>query len=243
MAAPASNQAKLAAMVASGMGKQQAQTVLNKAIASGKYVPAAAPVKPPMNTSGLNYQNIRDAQGTPQQQAVQDAYNKGVTPVSTLPQDMTAPELAGTTIDWTLEGDPVYGAAMTSGFSAFNAARANAMAEKQNTETQLAGQRKQLDVNATESRRRLAGNYAARGMAGGAAGALTLAEAQENARQIAAQTDIKDQISTLNANYLANYGDATAKNYDWTGTLIGQQYKTQAAQAAISAQLAKYGAI
>lgn len=239
MAAPASNQAKLASMVASGMGKKQAQTVLANAISSGKYVPASAPAAP-KNTSGLTYQDIRDAQGTSQQQAVQDKYNAGVTPVTTMPaaQDQ---EFQG--ISWTLEGDPVYNAAMTAGASQFNYARANALAGKQNTETGLATERKQLDANAAESRRRLAGNYAARGMAGGAAGALTLAEAQQNARQVAAQTDIKDQISSLNMQFLENYGDVNAKGYDWTGTLAGQQYKTQAAQAAIQAQLAKYGAV
>jgi hypothetical protein len=84
-------------------------------------------------------------------------------------------------------------------------------------------------------------------MAGGAAGALTLAEQQANAKQISAQTSIKDQISALNANYLENYGNANQtdaagnKNFDWTSTLVGQNYKTQAAQNALTAQLARMG--
>lgn len=139
---------------------------------------------------------------------------------------------------WTLEGDPVYQQALASGQAQFNYARSNALAEKQNTETGLAGQRKSLDVNSAEARRRTAGNYAARGMAGGAAGALTMAEARANAEQIASRTSIADQISALNQNYLANYGDTGS---DWLGTLTGQQYKTQAAQAAITNRLAQYG--
>lgn len=139
---------------------------------------------------------------------------------------------------WTLEGDPVYQQAIAAGQAQFNYARSNALAEKQNTETGLAGQRKSLDVNATEARRRTAGNYAARGMAGGAAGALSQAEARANAEQIAARTSIADQISALNQNYLANYG---AEGSDWLGTLTGQQYRTQAAQAAITNRLAQYG--
>jgi len=142
---------------------------------------------------------------------------------------------------YSLESDPVYQAAMASGQSQFNAARAAAMANKNTQEMQLSNERRNLDLNATEARRRTAGNYAARGMAGGAAGALTLAEMQANAKQITAQTDIKDQIASLNQNYLENYGNQNQAGYDWTGTLIGQNYKTQAAQNALTAQLAKMG--
>ena len=150
---------------------------------------------------------------------------------------------------WTLEGDPLYQSALAAGKSAFTFAQAQALADKQNQETGAAQQRKSLDTNATESRRRLAGNYASRGMAGGAAGALSQAEARANAEQVAARTSITDQLTALNNQYLQNYGDINAKDpitgkstYDWTGTLDGQQYKTQAAQAAIQAQLARYGA-
>jgi hypothetical protein len=143
---------------------------------------------------------------------------------------------------YSLESDPVYQAAMASGQSQFNAARAAAMANKNTQEMQLGNQRRNLDVNATESRRRTAGNFAARGMAGGATGALTLAEMQANAQQITAQTDIKDQIASLNSSFLENYGNSAQPGYDWTGTLIGQNYKTAAAQAALNAQLARMGA-
>jgi hypothetical protein len=146
---------------------------------------------------------------------------------------------ANTPTPFTLESDPVYQAALASGKSAFSFAQAQALADKQNQETGAAQQRRQLDTSAAEGRRRLAGNYAARGMAGGAAGALSMAEARANAEQIAAQTSITDQISALNNQYLSNFGNAAAQGYDWTGTLAGSQYKTQAAQAALQAQLAR----
>jgi hypothetical protein len=152
---------------------------------------------------------------------------------------VTEPAVVGAA--YKLESDPVYQAAIQAGQSQFNTARAQAMAGKNSQEMQLGTQRKNLDANATEARRRTAGNYAARGMAGGATGALTLAEMEANARQITAQTDIKDQIAALNANYLETYGNAGQKDFDWTGTLIGQNYKTQAAQAALNAQLARMG--
>lgn len=144
---------------------------------------------------------------------------------------------------WALETDPLYSSAMAAGQAQFNYARNAALADKQTQELGLSNQRKALDTSATESRRRLAGNYAARGMAGGAAGALSLAEAQANAEQVAARTSIADQITALNNNFLQNYGDVTSANYDWTGTLTGQQYKTQAAQQALEAALARYGTV
>lgn len=148
---------------------------------------------------------------------------------------------------WTLEGDPLYQQGILQGQSQFNLARNKAMFDVNAQTAQTAQDRVALDANSTEARRRLAGNYAARGMAGGAAGALTLAEAEANAKQIAAQTSLKDKLAALNANFLENYGNvnqtdaAGNSTYDWTGTLAGQQYKTAAAQNAITAQLAKYG--
>jgi hypothetical protein len=159
-------------------------------------------------------------------------------------QPMISDATSGSTVvgdPYKLESDPTYQAAMQAGQSQFNTSRANSMASKNSQEMQLSNERRNLDKSSTESRRRLAGNFAARGMAGGATGALTLAEMEANAKQITAQTDIKDQIAALNANYLENYGNAAQPGYDWTGTLIGQNYKTQAAQAALTAQLAKMG--
>lgn len=141
---------------------------------------------------------------------------------------------------WTLESDPLYQMALAGGQSEFNYARNAALADKQTQESMAASERKNLDTGATEARRRLAGNYAARGMAGGAAGALSQAEARANAEQIAARTSIQNKIDALNQQFLSNYG---AVGSDWTGTLAGQQYKSQAAQQALSAQLARYGSI
>ena len=155
----------------------------------------------------------------------------------------TAGEPAITTPAWSLETDPLYSSAMAAGQAQFNYARNAALAEKQTQELGLSSQRKALDTSATEARRRTAGNYAARGMAGGAAGALSLAEARANAEQVASRTAIADQITALNNNFLQNYGDVTAANYDWTGTLTGQQYKTQAAQQAIEAALGRLGTV
>jgi hypothetical protein len=180
--------------------------------------------------------------GAPGSTNVTEGYKSGAVGYGTgdaapaAPVDLTTPTAAPA---WTLEGDPAYQAAMAAGQSKFNYARNAAMADKNAAELAAKGERQQLDVNATEGRRRLAGNYAARGMAGGAAGALTLAEAQANARQVAAQTSIKDKIAAVDMQFLENFG---AVGTDWTGTLVGQQYKTDAAQAAITAQLARLGA-
>lgn len=152
-------------------------------------------------------------------------------------QDMTPVDAAA---QWTLESDPLYQMALAGGQSEFNYARNAALADKQTQESMAAADRKSLDTGATESRRRLAGNYAARGMAGGAAGALSQAEARANAEQIAARTSIQNKLDMLNQQFLSNYG---ATGTDWTGTLAGQQYKSQAAQQALSAQLARYGSI
>lgn len=138
---------------------------------------------------------------------------------------------------WSLENDPVYKQAMAGGQSAFNLARARALAEKQNVQTDLAGAERDLERSAASSRERLAGNFAARGMAGGAYGALTRAEAQANARQIAAQTSLKDQMAAVNQQYLEQFG---ATGSDWTGTLAGQDYRNQAIQQTLGSLMPRY---
>jgi hypothetical protein len=138
---------------------------------------------------------------------------------------------------WSLESDPVYQQAIAGGQSAFNVARAQAMAQMQNQQTEAAQAEKEIGRNAASSRERLAGNYAARGMAGGAYGALTRAEAEANARQIAAQTSIKDQMAAVSQQYLSNFG---ATGSDWTGTLVGQDYRNQAIQQALGSLMPRY---
>jgi len=195
-------------------GEAGTPSALAAAQQTGSYVPSGAPLNDSFNRTSSKMTMVPEATSQP-------------------------PAVVGN--PYSLESDPVYQAAMNAGQSQFNLGRANALANKTTQEMELGNQRKNLDVNATEARRRTAGNYAARGMAGGAAGALTLAEQQANAKQIAAQTSIKDQIAALNANYLETYGNASQPNFDWTSTLVGQNYKTQAAQNALTAQLARMG--
>ena len=86
-------------------------------------------------------------------------------------------------------------------------------------------------------------------MAGGAAGALSQLKHVQTLNKLLHEPASQTNSLALNNQYLQNYGDASVKDpitgkstYDWTGTLTGQQYKTQAAQAAVQAQLARYGA-
>lgn len=139
---------------------------------------------------------------------------------------------------WKLESNPVYQQALAGGQSAFNRARATALADMQNQTTGANRQLANMKQSAAGSRRQLAGNFAARGMGRGAYGAYYRAQDQANAADVAAQTSVKDQLAALNQNFLANYG---AIGTDWTGTTVGQDYRNQAIQQAIAAQLARYG--
>lgn len=134
--------------------------------------------------------------------------------------------------------DPNYLAAIQQGQSGFNLDRMGALADKQMQETQLSRQRQNLDSSAAQSRRKLAGNYAARGMGRGKYGAQYRAMDMANADQIAAQTNIKDQIAALNRNFLSNYG---AVGTDWLGTRTGQGYQQNAIQQALMARLGSMG--
>lgn len=173
--------------------------------------------------------------------------NKISAPVDTTPKENIAEGTSAATDtikpptssakDWTLESDPIYQQAIAGGQSAFNVARAQALAEMQNRQTETAQAERELNRSAASSRERLAGNFAARGMAGGAYGALTRAEAEANARQIAAQTSLKDQMAAVSQQYLANFG---ATGTDWTGTLVGQDYRNQAIQQALSSIMPRY---
>jgi hypothetical protein len=176
---------------------------------------------------------IFDAQATQTANA-----NPTIQPVKA-PVAFTDPNAAPAAQPWTLEGDPNYQANLLAGKSQFNQNQFNAQADIQNQQTDLAQQQADLARNAAQNRKQLAGNYAARGMAGGAGGALTYAEAEANARQLAAQTSLSDQIAALNRNYSANYG---AAGTDWQGTLQGQNIVNQARQQAVQARLQAIGA-
>ena len=165
----------------------------------------------------------------------------GIQPIATI-QPLGTPKTftpSQTTTDgWQYQNDPTYQASLAAGESQFNFARNRDLAAMQQQEFQNQQQQQDLKKDSAEARRRLAGSYAARGMAGGSAGALALAEARANAEQIAAQTSLKDQITSLNQTFLQNYG---ATGGDWTGTLVGQQYKTSAIQDAVTARLKGMG--
>lgn len=131
--------------------------------------------------------------------------------------------------------DPVYLRQLGVAQGAFNNARTNALADK---ERETLYTNEELDARkptAEQARRRLAGNYAARGMAGGRSGALSRAEATQNAQELAARTTLRDKISELNRQFVANYG---AEGSDWLGTTAGAAAQSEALQAAINARLA-----
>jgi hypothetical protein len=139
---------------------------------------------------------------------------------------------------YSINSDPVYQQALSGGQSAFNRSRANALSDIQNQTTSANRQLAGMKQNAAGARRNLAGNFAARGMGRGAYGAYYRAQDQANAADITAQTSVKDQLASLNQNFLSNYG---AIGTDWTATTVGQDYRNQAIQQALAAQLARYG--
>jgi hypothetical protein len=69
-------------------------------------------------------------------------------------------------------------------------------------------------------------------------GALTAAESELNARQLAAQTSLVNQIAALNKNFNRNFG---AVGTDWRGTMAGQDFIASATQQALNQKLAGIG--
>lgn len=131
--------------------------------------------------------------------------------------------------------DPFYQQALAAAQSAFNLDRASALA---NTQYQQRGIQRQLEerIPAAEAeRRRLAGNFARRGMAGGRYGALTRAEAEVNARETALRTGLREQIAELNRQYISQFG---APGTDWMGTRRGFEAQQAAIQQALQNRLA-----
>jgi hypothetical protein len=161
-------------------------------------------------------------------------WNKPAADTAKVPSDYAS--------QWSLEKDPTYQFAIKGGQSAFNTARANALASLQNQQTSANRQLQNMKQQGAIDRRNLAGDFAARGMQGGTRGAYYRAQDQANAADIAAQTSIKDQLASLNNQFLQNYGDVNSENFDWTATLSGQDYKNQAIQQALASILSQYGA-
>lgn len=150
----------------------------------------------------------------------------------------TAPQ--ATQNNWNLENDPLYQSAMNAGQSSFNTARNKAKFELMNQQVAQQAALQAQNQQAALDRRNLAGNFAARGMQGGAHGAYAVAQDRANAALITAQTSTKDQLAALNQQYLSNYG---ADGTDWTATAEGQNYKNQAIQQALTALTNKYTAV
>ena len=130
--------------------------------------------------------------------------------------------------------DPFYQQALQGAQSQFNLARADAEASRQYEERGINRQLEDRRGTAEQARRRLAGNYAARGMGGGRAGALTRAEAETNARELTMRTGLREQIAELGRQFTSNFG---APGTDWLGTRAGMQAQQSALQQALQNRL------
>lgn len=237
MATTAEGQAKLRKMLAAGMGRQQA---LNMLIGAQKKTttPTYTPKEPVAPAEGWQWDEERggfkppaEAEGT---SVTVPESGKGQ---MTTPQGVTTPIAAAQQAQpqWNVYEDPVYQQQLQGAQSAFNRERINALSDKERATLGINQELTDRKSVAEESRRRLAGNFAARGMAGGRAGALSREEAQMNARELRLRTGLRDQISELNRQFVANYG---AKPEDWLGTTRGASAQQDAVQAAINARLA-----
>lgn len=149
--------------------------------------------------------------------------------------DVTGPSDAAAA--WSPESDPIYQQYMQRAQSQFNQARANALGTLQYQEEGINRALGEREATSEEARRRLAGNYARRGMMGGARGAYYQAQDRANARELARRTDLREQLSELNRQFVANYG---APGTDWLGTIRGQEVREDAIQAALNALIPQY---
>ena len=162
------------------------------------------------------------------------------TPTPPGPVEVTTPEPEPETEatpppEWTLEGDPFYQQALADAQAQFNLERIGAQGTKQYQEVGINRSLDERPATAEASRRRLAGNYAARGMGGGNSGALSRAEAESNARETTARTGLREQLSELNRQFVGQYG---ADGSDWLGTLRGQSARDTASNFALQNRLA-----
>lgn len=131
--------------------------------------------------------------------------------------------------------DPFYQQALQGAQSQFNMERTNALGTKAYEERAIQRELQGRPASAEAERRRLAGNFAARGMGGGRAGALTRAEAEVNAREVTARTGLREQMAELNRQFTSQFG---AEGTDWLGTARGSQAQQAAIQAALQNRLA-----
>jgi len=225
------------------------QNVINKSLATasapvaqkGVAIPSYA--KNPASTAMANAINAKIAPktSTPTQTQTTTTAPVQTTPAPAGPVQATQPasepvqQEAAPAPEWTLEGDPFYQQAIADAQAQFNLERINALGTKQYQEVGTNRQLEERKGTAESARRRLAGNYAARGMAGGGYGALSRAEAEQNARELTARTGLREQLSELNRQFVGQYG---AEGSDWLGTLRGQQARDAAANLALQNRLA-----
>lgn len=146
-----------------------------------------------------------------------------------------AAPVEATPAPYSVYDDPVYQQLLAQAQSAFNLDRINALANMQYEQRPIQRTLEMRPQQAEAERRRLAGNFAARGMAGGRAGVLTRAEAEVNAREIGARTGLREQIAELNRQFTANFG---AEGADWLGTRRGFEAQQAAIQQALQNRLA-----
>jgi hypothetical protein len=131
--------------------------------------------------------------------------------------------------------DPFYQQALQGAQSQFNLERIGALGTKAYQEMGINRELQGRPATAEAERRRLAGNYAARGMGGGRAGVLSRAEAEVNARELTARTGLREQMAELNRQFVGQFG---ADGSDWLGTLRGSQAQQAAIQTALQNRLA-----
>lgn len=153
-----------------------------------------------------------------------------INPVTFTPIEEAAPEPT----PYDVYSDPFYQQALAGAQSEFNLARADALASQQYQQRPIERQLEDRPGIAEEQRRRLAGNFAARGMAGGRYGALTRAEAEVNAREITNRTGLREQIAELGRQFTSRFG---AEGTDWLGTRAGMEAQQRAIQTALQNRL------
>lgn len=181
-------------------------------------VTEAPATKPPSTADGTTY--------APVQETVPEA-----TPVESEPTPTpTEPEPT----PYSVYDDPVYQQGLQDAQEQFNMERIAALGAKQYQERGIERELEGRLPIAEQARRRLAGNYARRGMAGGRYGALTRAEAEANAREISLRTGLKEQIAELDRQFTSQFG---AEGTDWLGTYRGSQAQQAAIRQALQARL------
>ena len=212
--------------VTAATAAQNAQNALARRMAFATPVsvtPAPRPGPGPASSPIINETPIT-AQPVGEPVVVDEAFEPA--PVDTTPAAPTP---------YNVYDDPAYQQALAQAQSQFNLDRAAALANMQYEQRPIQRQLEERIPAAEAERRRLAGNFARRGMAGGRYGALTRAEAEVNAREIGLRTGLREQIAELTRQFTANFG---AEGTDWLGTRRGYEAQQAAIQAALQNRLA-----